>query len=46
MLGINTEFRPRFLRLYADLHKEISGALERYISDVRGRDFPGPNEQY
>jgi 3-methyl-2-oxobutanoate hydroxymethyltransferase len=46
MLGINTEFRPRFLRRYADLHSIIGEALAAYIRDVRSRDFPNAQEQY
>lgn len=46
MLGINEEFNPRFLRRYAHLHEVITQAVQRYVSDVRHRDFPGPDEQY
>ena len=46
MLGINTEFNPRFLRRYADLHKIISKAVAGYVRDVRARDFPNKEEQY
>jgi 3-methyl-2-oxobutanoate hydroxymethyltransferase len=46
MLGLNKEFSPRFLRRYLDLHTEIKGAVQSYISDVRARDFPNENEQY
>lgn len=46
MLGLNKEFSPRFLRRYADLHDEMSGAVQRYISDVKQGDFPNENEQY
>src|SRR5205823_2382756 len=46
MLGINTEFKPRFLRQYLNLHEEITGAVKRYIGDVRSKDFPNENEQY
>lgn len=46
MLGINTEFKPRFLRQYANLHDTITGAVKQYISDVKSSDFPGENEQY
>src|ERR1700742_1076686 len=31
MLGINTEFKPRFLRQYLNLHDEVTGAVKRYI---------------
>jgi len=46
MLGINTEFSPRFLRRYHNLHDEIMGAVQRYIADVRSLDFPNEKEQY
>ena len=46
MLGLNKEFSPRFLRRYHNLHDEIKGAVEAYITDVRAKDFPNENEQY
>ena len=46
LLGINTTFKPRFLRRYLDLHTAITGAVQHYIKDVKNRDFPGDNEQY
>lgn len=46
MLGINTEFKPRFLRKYADLHGIITAAVQHYVSDVKSRDFPNEKEQY
>jgi 3-methyl-2-oxobutanoate hydroxymethyltransferase len=46
MLGINTEFSPRFLRRYHNLHDEIKGAVQNYISDVRSMNFPNEKEQY
>jgi 3-methyl-2-oxobutanoate hydroxymethyltransferase len=46
MLGINTEFKPRFLRQYLNLHEQITGAVQRYIGDVKSRDFPNESEQY
>jgi 3-methyl-2-oxobutanoate hydroxymethyltransferase len=46
MLGINTEFKPRFLRKYLDLFSEITGAVQHYIKDVKSRDFPNDSEQY
>lgn len=46
MLGINTEFKPRFLRQYLNLHEQITGAVQQYIKDVKSRDFPGKNESY
>jgi 3-methyl-2-oxobutanoate hydroxymethyltransferase len=46
MLGINQEFKPRFLRRYADLNKIISGAVQHYIEDVKSKNFPGEKEKY
>ncbi|MBL0135563.1 MAG: 3-methyl-2-oxobutanoate hydroxymethyltransferase [Chitinophagaceae bacterium] len=46
MLGINTEFKPRFLRQYLNLHEQITGAVQHYIKDVKSREFPNETEQY
>ena len=46
LLGITTEFQPRFLRRYLQLHEEITGAVRQYITDVKARDFPNEQEQY
>jgi 3-methyl-2-oxobutanoate hydroxymethyltransferase len=46
MLGITTEFKPRFLRQYLDLDKLVTGAVKQYISDVKAKDFPNEHEQY
>src|SRR6478735_2152152 len=40
MLGINKEFKPRFLRRYADLHTIMTDAVSNYIKDVKSKDFP------
>ena len=46
LLGINTEFKPRFLRQYLNLHETITQAVQQYISDVKSNDFPNEQEQY
>ncbi|NII29137.1 3-methyl-2-oxobutanoate hydroxymethyltransferase [Pseudoflavitalea sp. X16] len=46
LLGINTEFKPRFLRQYLNLHEQVTGAVKHYIKDVKDRDFPNEQEQY
>lgn len=46
MLGINVDFKPRFLRQYLNLHEQITGAVKQYISDVKEKDFPNQQEQY
>jgi 3-methyl-2-oxobutanoate hydroxymethyltransferase len=46
MLGINNEFRPRFLRKYANLYETVLDATRHYINDVKNLDFPNDREQY
>lgn len=46
MLGINTEFRPRFLRQYLNLYEQVTGAVKQYIDDVKKGDFPSDAESY
>jgi 3-methyl-2-oxobutanoate hydroxymethyltransferase len=46
MLGINTEFKPRFLRQYLDIHAQATKAVQHYIKDVKSGDFPNEKEQY
>ncbi|MBC7934662.1 MAG: 3-methyl-2-oxobutanoate hydroxymethyltransferase [Rhizobacter sp.] len=46
MLGINTEFKPRFLRQYLNAHEQVTGAVQQYIKDVKSSDFPNEKEQY
>ncbi|WP_400193751.1 3-methyl-2-oxobutanoate hydroxymethyltransferase [Hymenobacter sp. B81] len=46
MLGITKEFKPRFLRRYAELGDLMHDAVQRYIADVKSRDFPTADEAY
>jgi len=46
MLGITSEFRPRFLRRYLELNDLIKGAVANYHEDVRAGLFPNEHEQY
>jgi len=46
MLGITTDFSPRFLRRYLDLETQITNAVQQYCSDVRSKDFPNDEESY
>ena len=46
MLGINNEFKPRFLRQYAHLYDQITNAVTSYVQDVRNKNFPNEQEQY
>ncbi len=46
MLGINTEFKPRFLRQYLNMHEQVTSAIQQYITDVRSNNFPNESESY
>ncbi|WP_242926879.1 3-methyl-2-oxobutanoate hydroxymethyltransferase [Pontibacter vulgaris] len=46
MLGITKEFKPRFLRRYADLHSIMTDAVQNFVQDVKNRDFPTEQEAY
>ncbi len=46
MLGITHEFKPRFLRQYADLNTIMTNAVTGYIKDVKGENFPNESESY
>ena len=41
LLGIFTEFTPRFVKRYAELAPLIAAAAAAYAADVRARRFPG-----
>ena len=46
MLGINTEFKPRFLRQYLNIHEQATKAVQQYIDDVKSSNFPSDAESY
>lgn len=46
MLGINADFKPKFLRQYQNLNLLITEAVQQYIADVKSNDFPNESESY
>tara|TARA_B110000196_G_scaffold22152_1_gene17288 strand:- start:130 stop:948 length:819 start_codon:yes stop_codon:yes gene_type:complete len=46
MLGMTHEFNPRFLRRYLNLYEDITGAVKKYATDVKTKEFPNEKEQY
>jgi 3-methyl-2-oxobutanoate hydroxymethyltransferase len=46
ILGLFTEFKPRFVKRYAELAPQIEAAIDSYAADVRERRFPGPEHTY
>ncbi len=43
LLGLFTEYTPKFVKRYADLGSQVSDAAARYAADVRARRFPEPD---
>src|SRR6478672_10572172 len=46
MLGINTEFKPRFLRQYLNLYEQVTNAVQQYVNDIKSNSFPTDSESY
>lgn len=46
LLGINSEFTPKFVKKYADFHHEIIDAVQKYIRDVKERQFPSQENSF
>jgi 3-methyl-2-oxobutanoate hydroxymethyltransferase len=42
MVGLFTDFTPKFVKRYADLNAALSSSAEAYAREVRARAFPGP----
>lgn len=46
MLGLFTDFRPKFVKRYAELGKAADQAVADYAAEVRARSFPGPEHSF
>jgi len=46
MAGLRTGKAPRFVKRYADLAGVLSSAVSQFASEVRGREFPGPEHVF
>ncbi|HBF32284.1 3-methyl-2-oxobutanoate hydroxymethyltransferase [Rhizobium sp.] len=46
MLGLFNDFKPRFVKHYAELAGAISTAAEAYAAEVKARSFPGPEHTF
>lgn len=42
LVGLFSDFTPKFVKRYADLGQQIAEAAKSYSEDVRARRFPGP----
>ena len=46
MLGAQPQFKPRFVRHYADLAGTIKEAVQNFTQDVHSGAFPKAEESY
>jgi len=46
MLGLFTDFRPKFVKRYAELGKTADEAMAAYAADVRSGAFPGEEHSF
>ncbi len=46
MLGMFTDFRPKFVRRYAELGQAAGQAIAEFADDVRARRFPAPEHGF
>ncbi|MGL4311899.1 MAG: 3-methyl-2-oxobutanoate hydroxymethyltransferase, partial [Paracoccaceae bacterium] len=46
MLGLFTDFRPKFVKRYAELGKAADEAIAAYAADVRSRAFPADEHSF
>jgi 3-methyl-2-oxobutanoate hydroxymethyltransferase len=46
LLGIHQDFKPKFVKRYADVRAEMVRGVEAYANEVRNRAFPGPEHVY
>ncbi len=46
LLGMNADFKPRFVKRYANLEKTIVDALDSYGDEVRQGTFPDDDHSY
>jgi 3-methyl-2-oxobutanoate hydroxymethyltransferase len=46
LVGINNQFKPKFVKRYANLYQDIIQALEGYRDDVKERKFPDEEHSF
>jgi len=45
-LGLNPDFRPRFLKRFAELHELVDRGIREYAREVRAGTYPGPEHSF
>ncbi|GIZ14765.1 3-methyl-2-oxobutanoate hydroxymethyltransferase [Capnocytophaga catalasegens] len=46
LFGMNIDFKPKFVRRYADLNEIMFNAVQCYIDDIKSGNFPSEKESF
>jgi 3-methyl-2-oxobutanoate hydroxymethyltransferase len=46
LLGLFSDFKPKFVRQYANLAQQVRNAVDAYVHDICENNFPGNEEEY
>jgi len=46
MLGLNTDFRPKFLRRFAEVGQAVADGVGAYVQAVKGGEYPGAEHTF
>lgn len=46
MLGLFDDFRPKFVKRYADIKQTMLGAVQEFIGEVKEKKFPGAEHTF
>lgn len=46
LLGFDDDFKPKFVKKYANLGETVVDVLKVYKSEVKNKDFPGPEHSF
>ena len=46
VLGLFSDFRPKFVKRYAEFGRDADSAIAAYAAEVRDRRFPGPDHVF
>jgi 3-methyl-2-oxobutanoate hydroxymethyltransferase len=46
LLGLNPDFRPKFVKAYAELHTQVTAAVDAFASEVHAEVFPAEEHSF
>ena len=46
LLGLYTDFKPKFVRQYLDMAALVGDAVNNYVKDIKSQSYPAKHEEY